>query len=223
MTRIIGGDFGGRVIEVPVSGTRPTSDRVREAIFSKLSHDDALEDARVIDLFAGSGALGLEAISRGAQSALLVDVNKKAAAVAQKNVETLGLASQVRVVTDDAVRYSAAMSRAGGLSASNLRLAPDPGADPALIAELAKAQAKRAISLIFLDPPYDYPEADLAKVLENLMRTGLLIKGAIIVIERGIRTPVPNLPAGMELTTTKTYGETTVYYAEVTDGPEVRL
>ena len=201
MTRIIGGEFGGRVLEVPATGTRPTSDRVREAIFNKLSHDDALEDAQVVDLFAGSGALGLEAISRGAKSAVLVDSAKKATAVAQRNADALGVTGQVRVVTDDAERYTAAMARAGGLDGPNLRA--------------ADGLPKRAITLVFLDPPYNYSEADLEKVLANLVRTGLLIAGATIVIERGTRTPPPTLPAGLELTQQKSYGETVVYYATV--------
>ena len=217
MTRIIGGEFGGRVIEVPASATRPTSDRVREAIFSKLMHDGVLDCAQVLDLFAGSGALGLEAISRGAKSAVLLDSSKKAAATAQKNIETLGVADRVRVAADDAIRYTTAMSRAGGLTAPNLRLAPLEATEtnPALASALAEQTAKRAITLVFLDPPYNYPEGDLTKVLENLVRTGLLVPGATIVIERGSRTPPPTLPPAMHLTTTKTYGETIVYYAEV--------
>jgi len=217
MTRIIGGEFGGRVIEVPASGTRPTSDRVREAIFSKLMHDDVLEGAQVLDLFAGSGALGLEAISRGAKSAVLLDSSKKATATAQKNIEALGVAGRARVATDDAIRYTAAMSRAGGLTAPNLRLAiPNAQQNPELAAALAEQNAKRAITLVFLDPPYNYPENDLTKVLENLVRTGLLVPGATIVVERGSRTPPPTLPNGMNLTATKTYGETAVYYAKAT-------
>jgi len=220
MTRIVGGEFGGRVLEVPATGTRPTSDRVREAIFSKLQHDGALTEARVLDLFAGSGALGIEAISRGAKTALLVDSGKKAVAAAQRNVAALGLADQVRVVADDAARYTAAMSRSGGLTAPNLRmLSPDAAQNPELATALQQAAADRAITLVFLDPPYDYPETDLAKVLENLMRTGLLPQGAVVVVERGTRTPPPTWPPGMEQTTFKTYGETVVYYAEVVEGP----
>ena len=70
MTRIISGAFGGRRIDVPAGvGTRPTSDRVREALFARLDHQDVLVGARVLDLYAGSGALGLEALSRGAVAA----------------------------------------------------------------------------------------------------------------------------------------------------------
>ena len=96
MTRIISGRAGGHRIDTPTgSGTRPTSDRVREALFSRLEHLDVLVGARVLDLYAGSGALGLEAASRGARSVLLVESDRAAAAVARRNASVLGLAGVV--------------------------------------------------------------------------------------------------------------------------------
>ena len=86
MTRVIGGVAGGRRIAVPPTGTRPTSDRVREALFSLLEARGVLEDAEVLDLFAGSGALGIEALSRGASTAVLVERDPRACAVIQSNV-----------------------------------------------------------------------------------------------------------------------------------------
>lgn len=100
MTRIIAGDLGGRRIAVPPKGTRPTTDRVREAVFSRLDHADALRGARVADLFAGSGALGLEALSRGASEAVLVEAGSQAARVLQGNVAELGLRDRARVVRE---------------------------------------------------------------------------------------------------------------------------
>lgn len=91
MTRIVAGTAGGRTIQVPARGTRPTSDRVREAVFSRLDHWDVLDGARVLDLFAGSGALGLEAASRGAVAVVLVEAARAAADVARRNVRALGL------------------------------------------------------------------------------------------------------------------------------------
>lgn len=88
MTRIIGGRAGGRRINVPPTGTRPTSDRVREALFSLLEARGVVEDATVLDLFAGSGALGLEALSRGALTATLVERDPRACAVIQNNVRS---------------------------------------------------------------------------------------------------------------------------------------
>jgi 16S rRNA (guanine966-N2)-methyltransferase len=91
MTRIIAGTAGGRRLAVPPHGTRPTSDRVREALFSALEHDPGLDGAAVLDLCAGSGALGLEALSRGAAHALLVESDRRAAGVLRRNVAGLGL------------------------------------------------------------------------------------------------------------------------------------
>ncbi len=96
MTRIVAGVAGGRRIAVPASGTRPTSDRVREALFAALDHDPGLDGAAVLDLCAGSGALGLEALSRGAGHALFVESDRRAADVLRRNVSTLGLGGVVR-------------------------------------------------------------------------------------------------------------------------------
>ncbi|MGF0117374.1 16S rRNA (guanine(966)-N(2))-methyltransferase RsmD [Promicromonospora sp. Marseille-Q5078] len=113
MTRIVAGRFGGRTLQVPPKGTRPTSDRVREAIFSRLDHLDVLDGARVLDLYAGSGALGLEAASRGAADVVLVDANRRAADVARGNVATLGLQREARVVADSAERFAAGAAGRG--------------------------------------------------------------------------------------------------------------
>jgi 16S rRNA (guanine966-N2)-methyltransferase len=104
VTRIIAGAAGGRRLAVPPAGTRPTSDRVREALFSALAHDPGLEGARVLDLCSGSGALGLEALSRGAAHALFVESDRRAAGVLRRNVAGLGLAGAVvRAATAAAV------------------------------------------------------------------------------------------------------------------------
>lgn len=110
MTRIIAGTAGGRTLAVPPTGTRPTSDRVREALFSRLEHADVLDGASVWDLYAGSGALGLEAASRGAASVVLVESAPRAAEVCRRNAQRLGL-GQVRVV---AQRVGAFLERASG-------------------------------------------------------------------------------------------------------------
>ncbi len=90
MTRIVAGTARGRRLRVPSQGTRPTSDRVREAVFNALTARTELDGARVLDLFAGSGALGLEALSRGAVLALLVESDARAAAVLAENIRTVG-------------------------------------------------------------------------------------------------------------------------------------
>lgn len=100
MTRLIAGTAGGRELRTPSGrGTRPTSDRVREALFSSLEARDALSGARVMDLYAGSGALGLEAASRGAAEVTLVESDRAAASVIRDNAARLGLRASVLPVT----------------------------------------------------------------------------------------------------------------------------
>lgn len=92
MTRIVGGQARGRRLAVPPRGTRPTSERAREALFNTLRGELDLTGARVLDLYAGSGAVGLEALSRGAKAAVFVESDRRAAAVLAGNVSTVGLA-----------------------------------------------------------------------------------------------------------------------------------
>ncbi|NIJ13628.1 16S rRNA (guanine966-N2)-methyltransferase [Saccharomonospora amisosensis] len=96
MTRIVAGRAGGRVLRVPAHGTRPTSERVREALFNALEAAGELEGARVLDLYAGSGALGLEALSRGAATALFVESDRRAVESLRVNVTSLRLGGSVR-------------------------------------------------------------------------------------------------------------------------------
>lgn len=197
MTRIVAGSVGGRSIAVPAKGTRPTSDRVREAIFSRLEHLDVLDGARVLDLYAGSGALGLEAASRGATAVTLVDSARPAADVARRNVAALGLTG-VRVTTETAERFAAALAtQAAGSGSVSGTGTGAPGLD-----------------LVFLDPPYDLAEDALVLVLTHLATPGVLADGAVVVVERSTRTPEPAWPAGLTSFARKDYGETAVYYAE---------
>lgn len=96
MTRIVAGVAGGRRLAVPPKGTRPTSDRVREALFSAVESAVELDGARVLDLYAGTGALGLEALSRGAASALFVESSAGALSVLRANIRAVGLPATVR-------------------------------------------------------------------------------------------------------------------------------
>ncbi|WP_275003024.1 16S rRNA (guanine(966)-N(2))-methyltransferase RsmD [Promicromonospora iranensis] len=203
MTRIVAGSVGGRTIAVPAKGTRPTSDRVREAIFSRLEHLGVLDGARVLDLYAGSGALGLEAASRGAVAVTLVDSARPAADVARRNVAGLGLTG-VRVATETAERFAASLAARG--------VRPETGA-----AARATAGTTAALDLVFLDPPYDLDEESLAVVLTHLATPGVLADGAVVVVERSIRTPEPAWPEGLAPFARKDYGETAVYYAEPSD------
>ena len=124
--RIVGGRWGGRTLQGPKrDGIRPTSDRLREALFNILAHayGDPVSGARVLDLFAGSGALGLEALSRGAAFVLFVDDGAEARALIRQNVETLGAAGVTRIFRRDATR-------------------------------LGDVHPNEPFSLVFLDPPY---------------------------------------------------------------------
>jgi len=108
--RIVGGRLGGRTLAAPKSqNVRPTSDRLRESLFNILAHgyDDAITGARVLDLFAGTGALGLEAMSRGAAFALFIGDGAEARALIRQNVEALGLGGITRIFRRDATRLGA--------------------------------------------------------------------------------------------------------------------
>lgn len=109
--RIVGGRFRGRALKGPASDAiRPTSDRLRETIFNILAHgyEDPVSGARVLDLFAGTGAMGLEALSRGAAYALLVDDSAQARGIIRENIETLGVGGATRLFRRDAARMGPA-------------------------------------------------------------------------------------------------------------------
>jgi 16S rRNA (guanine966-N2)-methyltransferase len=109
--RIVGGRLSGRALAAPKSqAIRPTGDRMRESLFNILAHtyDDPASGARVIDLFAGTGALGLEAMSRGAEFALFIDDGAEARALIRQNVEALGLGGATRIFRRDATRLGPA-------------------------------------------------------------------------------------------------------------------
>ena len=109
--RIVGGEFGGRSLATPSSqAIRPSADRLRQALFDILAHSygEILEGARVLDLFAGTGALGLEALSRGARYALFIEEAVEARGLIRRNVEALGLIGRTRIFRRDASRLGAA-------------------------------------------------------------------------------------------------------------------
>ncbi|MCO7272399.1 MULTISPECIES: 16S rRNA (guanine(966)-N(2))-methyltransferase RsmD [Cellulosimicrobium] len=201
MTRIVAGTVGGRTLQVPPRGTRPTSERVREAIFSRLEHLGVVDDAHVLDLYAGSGALGLEAASRGAADVTLVDSARVAADVARRNVAALGL-RDVRVVAQPAEAFVAGVAAAAAQR-------PAGGADgtPASV-----RAGHGPYHLVLVDPPYDVTAEALERVLAHLAAPGVLDPAAVVVVERSTRTPEPAWPTGWELVARKDYGETTVYF-----------
>lgn len=184
MTRIIAGRAGSITLEVPDAGTRPTSDRVRESLFGALESADAIRGVAVLDLYAGSGALGLEALSRGAASVDLVEKSPRAATLVQRNA-----AKVERAVGKDGVTH---VHRASVLA--YLRTPRGP------------------FDLVFIDPPYDVTEEELAEALSLLAPS--LSESATVVVERGKRSPTPELPAGLEHVRVKKYGDTTLWWVQ---------
>lgn len=160
---------------------------MREAIFSALDARGVLPGARVLDLYAGSGALGLEAASRGAAHVTLVD---RATAAH-------------RVTTDNAARIRTAAPRGA---------APEIVVSSQPVQSFLGAAASRdnTWDVVFLDPPYDLGGPELGHNLEALVP--LLSPDAVVVVERSARDPEPVWPAGLELERRRDYGETAVYY-----------
>ena len=153
--RIIGGEFRSRIIDFdPAAGVRPTPDRVRQTLFDWLAPDIA--GARCLDLFAGSGALGLEALSRGAARVTFVETGAAQAVAIRAALEKLGAAGRAEVLQQDALAAIAAMGRSHGSSSQS------------------------SYDIVFLDPPFD--SALLAPALAALPR--VLAPGARVYAER---------------------------------------
>lgn len=178
MLRIVGGKHRGRTIATPEGlGTRPTSNRAREALFNILAHANWREDgtsplidARVLDAFAGSGALGLEALSRGAAHATFLDSDATAIRLIGENLRKLGETAAAKVVRADATR---------------------------------PPSAREACDLVFLDPPYRSGLASAA--LAALAAAGWLRPGAIATVELANTEDLPP-PAGFEALDERRYG-----------------
>ncbi|MFD5225305.1 16S rRNA (guanine(966)-N(2))-methyltransferase RsmD [Microbacterium sp. NPDC058342] len=185
MTRIIAGAARGIRLDVPGAGTRPTSDRVRESLFGALESMDAIDGARVLDLYAGSGALGLEAWSRGATAIDLVERSRSAAMTVGRN--------------------TAAVSRAlGGANAATVH-------QSTVHAFLGRASGP--YDLVFTDPPYDLDDSTMTADLIAL--APLLSPEAVVVVERARRSTPPDLAAaGLSPLREKVYGDTAVWWAE---------
>ena len=187
MTRIIAGAHGGRRLTAPPGDrTRPTSDRVREALFSALETMVDLDGARFADLYAGSGAVGLEALSRGASFTLLVESDARAARVIRDNIVALRTGPAARLLT----------GRVGQV----LALPPEGG----------------PFDVVFADPPYAVPDEEVAGLQRALLDNGWLAPDAVVVLERATRTAVRGQPLswveGLTADRSRRYGETTLWY-----------
>lgn len=183
MTRVIAGRAGGRRLAVPPGhGTRPTSDRAREGLFSTWQSllGGPLDGERVLDLYAGSGAVGLEALSRGAGHTLLVEADARAARTIRENVRNLGLPG--------------AEVRAGKAR------------------QIIQTPPQQPYDLAFLDPPYAVSDDDLREILLTLRTEGWLAPDALVTVERSTRGGEFRWPDGFEAIRARRYGEGTFWY-----------
>ena len=187
MSRIIGGVVGSLRLKGPAKGTRPTSDRVKESVFSILESMDALDGSVVIDLFAGTGSLGLEAASRGARSVTLVEKDPTAAAVCKENIALVdsglqrgGVDSSISLRQESAERFLKTPSQA---------------------------------DLIFIDPPYGFSNSEISKLLEQIPRA----PGVMIVLERSSKSKAQEFSDILPIRREANYGDTVVYFLTTRD------
>jgi 16S rRNA (guanine966-N2)-methyltransferase len=193
MTRIIAGTARGRRLSIPAKGTRPTSDRVREALFASIDARLAAQgrswnQVAVCDLWSGSGAIALEAWSRGATRVLAVERAPAAIRAIDSNISQLG-ATGVTLLRADAGR--ALMS-------------PPPAG---------------AFDVVIADPPYDDDAASVQEILSHANAAGWFAPGAIVIVERDKRGRCP-FPDSLATTDERTYGDTVLWYGRATDGRE---
>ena len=191
--RVIAGVYGGRLLQVPEEGTRPLADRVRQALFAIL--EPRLRDARILDLCAGSGAAGIEALSRGARHVQFVEISRRASEVIRRNVMSLGLATQADVQTADA------------LSALRDQVSRNAEAD-----------------LIIADPPYDDVDLRHG-ILELIggSPSPLSTHGLLVLSGRRIKgQTAQGAPTGLRLVRSLTYGETGIDLFEPDGAEDVR-
>ena len=188
MTRIVAGAAKGRRLAVPAQGTRPTSERAREALFNSLRALLDLDAAAVLDLYAGSGAVGLEALARGAGSATFVEADPRACQVLRRNIDAVGLPG--------AHLERRAVAAWLGLGPSAIDTAP--------------------FDLVFADPPYAVPDEQVAAVLAGLAVPGWLRDGAIVVVERGSQGVELPWPDGITGVQRRRYGDGVLWYGRRT-------
>ena len=196
MARVIAGAAGGRRLAVPDGrGTRPTSDRAREGLFATIvSMTGSLAGARVLDLYAGSGAVGLEALSRGAEHVLLVESGPRAGRVIRDNIEAIGLAG-AEVVTG---RVERVLARGPALSGDN----------------------RGRYDIVFAAPPYALVADEVSGMLVALADRGWLAPEALVIVERATRSGPVNWPAGFAADRARRYGEATFWYGRGPSGPD---
>ncbi len=188
--RIVAGAYRGRRLSVPAgTDTRPTTDRVREALFSALSSrlGADLGAPRVLDPFAGSGALGLEALSRGAAGATFVERDRKALRALNANILVLGEQNRAHVLCVDAFSLP------------------------------KRALPGGPFALLLLDPPYRIPSAEVAALIEGLAASGALTPDCVVTWEHSSAAD-PSWPEGFSVVSSKRYGDVAIDIAETGTG-----
>ena len=186
MTRIIGGIAGSRKLVSPAKTTRPTSDRIRESLFSKLESRDLLESSHVLDLYAGTGALALEAVSRGASVAWMVERDGKAAAVCVANARLVQKALQ-----DEELEAETKVVNKS-------------------VAAMLAGEASTRFDIVFIDPPYEVTNEEVTANLAAL--ESHLNADAVVIVERSSRSGVVSAPKYLTLDEEKSYGDTVLYF-----------
>ncbi len=232
--RIAGGSARGRPLRVPPAGTRPTSERARAGLFDRLATLVDLDGAAVLDLYAGSGAVGLEAVSRGAAVAVLVDSDRRAAQVIRANAALLagkagnagkagkaGKAGETGAAqTVGAAQNAAAAREAGGAEQLHVerKYSERIYVRAMTVATFVTADADAGdvpgapFDIVFADPPYDLADDAVASVLQSLARPVWTADGAIVVVERSIRSAEPPWPQRFHPLAGKKYGEAMLWY-----------
>ena len=186
MTRIIGGIAGSRKLVSPAKTTRPTSDRIRESLFSKLEARDLLESSHILDLYAGTGALALEAVSRGASVAWMVERDGKAAAVCVANARLVQKALQ-----DEELEAETKVVNKS-------------------VASMLAGEASTRFDIVFIDPPYEVTNEEVTANLTAL--EAHLNADAVVVVERSSRSGAVSAPKYLRLDEEKSYGDTVLYF-----------
>ena len=194
MRIIAGAHKGARLSSPSGANTRPTSDRVKESLFSMLDGYGVVPAANVLDLFAGSGGLGFEAMSRGAAQVDFVDSSLASIRSLQTNADKLGLDHSATVHAGDVLHFLAGL--------------PGP-----------ENPESRVFDLVFMDPPYPLGDDAVTQILRRL-RTHLDME-SIVVVERAARSPEPTMPDGLEVFRAKTFGETAIHFVQLAGEDEV--
>ena len=190
--RIISGEFGGRLISSTDNIlTHPMGDRVRSALFAKIFSRKNLDGARVLDLFAGTGAIGLEALSRGAGNATFVEKNSSAAKIIRENIKLLGLENRAKVLQNSLEKFAE---------------------------NLANLSDEEKFDFVFLDPPYGISEnlAEIAKLEANIEKVVkyACAKNALMVLSYRSGEALPNLRGVVVVDNPKSYGEASLIFYE---------